>query len=341
MSFHSKKLIEELVVVSKWKECLQRFMGVLRINIFVVDPAGRVVVSPLSDGGAPYGGKLLSEMMRRSGLEGDGFLNSFVPFGEYKEFIGCCDLHAFTVPLKGYGLEFAYMVVGPVILNKRLDDEVYRQQAGENGFDPEDILSQINELRVVSHVAMNGILDLLATIGRELIDMQAENQILHKKKFQHDVFPEGIAEKVEALYETASIDEMLVSVLDIALRLSAASSGSIMMVDEAKSELSVRVSRGLDSKFANRPATRVGEGVSGVAVRDNRAFIIKGIEGDSTIRTYLKRVNLSDSAVIPLSGRNRVYGVLNINATDPNNLISFNFSYLQGLSKLVSTVLDV
>ncbi|HRZ40511.1 MAG TPA: GAF domain-containing protein [Candidatus Omnitrophota bacterium] len=341
-SVHSKKLIEELIVVAKWKDCLQRFMSVLRINLFLVDPLGRVIVSPLSDGGNfPYGGGLLSEMLRCSGAEGENFLRSFAAFGDYKEFKGCCDLHAFMIPLKGYGLEFAYMVVGPVILNKRLDDEVYRRQAAEYGFSPEDVLNHVNELRVVSHIAMNGILDLLATIGRELVDMQAENQILQKRKLQRDVFPEGIAEEVEALYETASIDELLVSVLEIALRLSGASSGSIMMVDEEQKNLSVRVSRGLDTVLAGRAVTRIGEGVSGVAVRDNRAFMIKGTDGDSTIRTFLKRSNLSDSAVIPLAGRNRVHGVLNINATDSNNLISSNFSYLQNLSRLVSTVLDV
>ena len=217
----------------------------------------------------------------------------------------------------------------------------YYKYSDEYGFSPEDVLNHVNELRVVSHIAMNGILDLLATIGRELVDMQAENQILQKRKLQRDVFPEGIAEEVEALYETASIDELLVSVLEIALRLSGASSGSIMMVDEEQKNLSVRVSRGLDTVLAGRAVTRIGEGVSGVAVRDNRAFMIKGTDGDSTIRTFLKRSNLSDSAVIPLAGRNRVHGVLNINATDSNNLISSNFSYLQNLSRLVSTVLDV
>ncbi len=339
--FHSKKLIEELIVIEKWRDCLQRFMSVLRINIFLVDPFGHIIVSPLTDGGGfPYGGTLFSEMMRHFGMEGDGFLSSFAPFGDYKEYHGCCDLHAFLVPLKGYGLEFAYMVVGPVILNKRLDDEVYKQQAAEYGFDAEETLNQINELRVISHVAMNGILDLLGTIGRELVDVQSEKQTLTKKKLRHDIFPEGIVEEVAALYETASIDELLVSVLEIALRLSGASSGSIMMVDEQNEQLSVRVSRGLNTKFTDRAVAKIGEGVSGVAVRDNRAFIIKGVEGDSTICRYLKRADLSDSAVIPLSGRNRVYGVLNINAIDPDNLISSNFSYLQSLSRLVSTVLD-
>ena len=68
---HSKKLIEELIVVGKWKDCLQRFMSVLRINLFLVDPLGRVIVSPLSDGGVfPYGGGFYPKCCAVQGRKG-------------------------------------------------------------------------------------------------------------------------------------------------------------------------------------------------------------------------------------------------------------------------------
>ncbi len=341
---HSKKLVDDLINREKWIRGLQRFIDVLRINIFVVNTDGQMILSPLLESGiGDYGSRLFEQVFRRPAAERQPFLSMFSPYGNYLEAVRGEEgaLHAYAVPLKGYGLTFAYMIVGPVILNKRLTEEQLASLTHEFGLNPE-LIDDIHNFRVVSHVAMTSILELLATIAHEFIDMQAEHQLLHKKQFQEALVPVDLAEEVKALYEKAAIDELLVSALDIALSLTGAESGSIMMMDPNRRELSIRVSRGLEPKTVGAGRKRLGEGVSGIAAESNQAFLIKGTNGDARIKDFLHRDDIRESAVIPLSGRNRVYGVLNIQTREQgsDSNIAPHFTTLQHLSRLVSSALD-
>ena len=63
------------------------------------------------------------------------------------------------------------MIVGPVILNKRLENAEYTTLARERNIPVQDLINEVNGLRVVSNVMMNSILDLLYEIVKNNIEL--------------------------------------------------------------------------------------------------------------------------------------------------------------------------
>jgi transcriptional regulator with GAF, ATPase, and Fis domain len=226
-----------------------------------------------------------------------------------------------------------------VILNRRWENEDYENMANRLHIGLEGLMDQILEIRVVSFVSMKAILDLLSKVIKDIVDLNVEMKQLHKRKYNKEIFSREIAETAKDLYATIHLDELLITILDVALNLTQAECGSIMLLDSKTGDLAVKVSRGMDEDVAQGARTRIGEGISGIAASENTSFVITGREGDSRIKPYLKRPGIKQSMVVPLSTQNRVFGVLNLHTQNPDGQISANVGNLEHLSKLISTAI--
>ncbi len=114
---------------------------------------------------------------------------------------------------------------------------------------------------------------------------------------------------------------------------------SLMLIDEAGGELMIRASHGLPAELASHARRREGEGVSGLVVKHGKPFIISnGNHPDPEVRQALNRENMPVSSMsVPLMGRNKVIGVLNISKYKQP---SFTTSDLQIASILASQVVS-
>jgi len=340
MADSDKVLLQEVISKDKWIVPLERFIQVLRINIFVVDDKGVPVIHPCGTSRSDeYGCRILTRFLSLEQVQNGGnFLKQFSAYGDYLECCSDLKLHSFAIPLKVYGRIVAYMIVGPVIMNKRLSNEEYFQRAEQRGLLAEELLNELGGVRVVSYVAMNAILDLLAAITRDFIEISLENRRLKKMRFQKEVLPKAITEAAEGLYREIHVDELLISVLDVALKLTNAEVGSIMVFDKGSKEMMIRVSRGLSDECVKNTRARVGEGVAGMAAKENRCFILHGQKsGNNRLEQFLKRPEIKESMVVPISHQNRVFGVLNLHSKLEGSRIEMNAGYLMSLSKLLST----
>ena len=162
---------------------------------------------------------------------------------------------------------------------------------------------------------------------------------MHQVRFNKDILPKGITETANNLYKSIVLDELLVTILDVALNLTQAECGSIMILDDKKGDLAIKVSRGLDQDKIKSTSLKIGEGIAGVAAKENTSFFISGLEGDNRIRHLLKRVDIKQSLVLPLSYQNRVLGVLNLHTKKEENKIYENVNNLKNFSKLISVAI--
>jgi putative nucleotidyltransferase with HDIG domain len=112
---------------------------------------------------------------------------------------------------------------------------------------------------------------------------------------------------------------------------------SLMLVDEASGNLMIRASHGLPTDLVVKAKRRLDEGVSGIVLKNRKPLIItKGKHEDADVMAALNRDEmLLSSMSVPLIGKDKVLGVLNISKfTDP----SFTTSDLQIVSVLASQV---
>jgi len=339
-----RKFSQGLISRDKWSESLGRFVDVLRINIFVIDSTGRIIIPPVIDRNnrGRYGAGLLNMAFGFDfGSMSSRILDKFKQHGPYMETRGLFDLYAFAVPVKlEEGQTIAYMIVGPVILNRRWDSDVYLQLAKDNGVNSDNLTDLLHELRVVSFVTIKAVLDLLAQIAKDIVELSLQNKRLHLKRFNKDILPEGVLTTAEDIYADIHMDELLVMVLDVALKCTGAECGSIMLMDKQSRELNIKVARGIEKeRLAQARAVPIGEGIAGLAAQENRFLVIDGLQGENRIQPYLKRPDIKHSAVVPLMVQNRVFGVLNMHTKMENARLEFDEKNLQHLSLLISTAL--
>jgi len=337
-----KKIVQDIFSKERWIVPLERFIQVLNINIFVVDAVGDPIIHPCGTSrGEEYGCRILTRFLGFA----DGtdrqrdFMGYFTPFGEYFEYQSPLGLHAFAIPLRIYGRIVAYMVVGPVIVGRRLKDEEYSAIAEREGLEIGALLDQMGGVKAVSYLTVTAVLDLLSAITRDFIEIGLENRRLKKQGSvgQRGLVPDSFVAAAESMYKRIHFDELLVSILDVALQLTSAEVGSIMIFDDKSDEMMIRVSRGLSDQWVKTARVKMGEGVAGTAAKENRCFIMEGKNGSREVVPFLKRPEITEAIVMPISNQNRVYGVINIHSKTGRSKIKDNSGYLVSLSKLLST----
>ncbi len=278
------------------------FVDVVRINIFITTKTGKSIITPEIN---PYGWKLLADT--------SDIKSKFKPSGNQLEYVDAFDLHHFAIPIKA-----GYVIVGPVVINKKLDREQYREIALKSKRDPDDILDSLDEVRIVSQTQLKAILDLIAE-AKDFFMAEGE------------AIPE--AQAAEELNQT------LKALLDAALRLANAQSGSIMLYNESRG-LTIQVSKGINPQFATRKPIQLGEGISGHALAQNRTFILTDTADDNRIAHLLKRKEIKQSIVMPFTSQEQtIRGVLNINIQDAESLLTGTDQLIKSLNQITQTAL--
>jgi len=334
-----RQLAREVINKEKWWDMLSRFIDVLRINIFVVDNHGLIILPPEK---GRYGGRLLTDKALKFDLLNDSIdvSKQFEPHGVFFESCNRYNLSCFAIPIKIEGGQIvAYMIIGPVIFNKRLSGSDYEEMAEEYGCNKNELLSELGGIRVASNVMINSILDLLSEIVRDNIELSLKKKELNQIKLDSKEGGGEYAETAKEIYSTVYLDGLLATLLDVALKMTNAECGSIMVQDDNQDELTIKVSRGIDSEEIQNSKVRIGEGVAGIAAQDNTSFVIHGTEGDNRISKYLKRPDIREALVMPLSNNKKVFGVLSLHTKKEGCEINKNINNLKYLSELLSSAL--
>ncbi len=274
----------------KCEKLITDFINVLRVNIALVNEGGHYVIPPDK---SKFGGRFYTDRaLRVKIIDQDDFLGCFQKTGHFLERLLPYDLHAFAVPIQCSHLpETLYIVVGPVILNKRLDPEQYQKIGSELEVKSEDLLNEINELRVVSNIMIISILDLLAETVHDRIHLVG---IFQEKNRHWQQF------------------------LDAILALTDVECGSLMIRDQKeKNHLVIKAAKTSGEKSLYDTRLRIGEGVAGWVAENKEPLRIDGQRTTSRIAHLLKRPEIKRSYVLPITDQEtgELFGVLNLHTT--------------------------
>jgi sigma-B regulation protein RsbU (phosphoserine phosphatase) len=91
---------------------------------------------------------------------------------------------------------------------------------------------------------------------------------------------------------------------------------AILLLNEKTQELRFRFQIGYPPEFAERSRIKVGEGVTGIAAESKQPVLINDVRDDPR---YIEAIaNVCSELAIPLITKNRVIGVIDIEAREPN-----------------------
>jgi hypothetical protein len=270
------------------------FVDVVRINIFITTSSGKSIVTPDRN---RYGWNLLVDVSQ--------IKTQFKDCGSFLEYVDPFEFHHFAIPIKS-----GYVVLGPLAINKKLDRTKYEEIALKITRNPDDILDSIEEIRVVSQNQLKSILDLITEA---------------KDFFINEDEPVDIG-AVETL------NTALKTLLEVALTMTKAQSGSIMLYQEPRG-LTVQVSKGINPQFIHKP-TQLGEGISGYALKEKQTLVLTD-KSDNRISHLLKRKDIKQSIVMPFENEGKqIRGVLNLNIQESDSFLKGMDYILQNLEQI-------
>ncbi len=323
----------QIVDIKKWQKIQDHFSQVLRVTLCTVDKKGTL----LTDFSSPS--RICEEVMRSS-LKGMMICKDCLKINyeekekDWKEGFFCkAELfYFFSIPLKVKNQTLAYLLVGPVILGKP-HLEIYKKKIQNLDIDFERFLDALREVKSFSFYGIRSIIELLYDISRYICELGYQNLILS------GLFPQAsqITQRVHTFYT----ERLLNALLDVSYDFVKAERASLMLLDEEKSELYIKVAKGLDKKIIEKTRLRIGEGLAGlVAERKKPLFIGEKVE-DQLIKSRLINPHLKYSILLPIKIKEKVVGVLNISSSQKpsENLSSQNIKTVDELVRLVETAL--
>lgn len=122
-----------------------------------------------------------------------------------------------------------------------------------------------------------------------------------------------MAKQVTGALEVEAVMQTTVQILQ---RLLGARASSIALLDNRKSELVVQAAAGIDPKWVNRARMKVGEGVSGQAVIQQKPIYIKDTHAQPDFLFFSK--TLRSILAVPLVIRDEVIGALTVDSDQAN-----------------------
>ncbi|MCL2388925.1 MAG: GAF domain-containing protein [Elusimicrobia bacterium] len=115
-------------------------------------------------------------------------------------------------------------------------------------------------------------------------------------------------------------EELAQSVVEVACKLIHSNTGSLMLIDKNENDLYIAASRGIPTNIAKNTRMKIGEGVAGRVAHTGKPIFVEDIETDVRFlrSNVVERYTSKSFISVPLRVKNRIAGVLNINAPEVN-----------------------
>lgn len=123
---------------------------------------------------------------------------------------------------------------------------------------------------------------------------------------------QALGEIVESVDLANDSDELFLRMLDIAMGATGADGGSLMLFDEARRELRIRVARGVERELWPKIRVRTGQGIAGRVAATGRSLILRGRADVNQFEIFRERVDIESAMCAPLIVDGQVLGVLNL-----------------------------
>lgn len=311
----------DLIDLDSWKKIQDNFSTVTNIHITTLDAKGLLLTSPSGES------RLCKELIRYSPFKNE-ICNSCLPtflggkgvVDKNLSFTCIAGLRNFIVPLQVNSFVIGYILVGPLNLVRLKNKEEYARQAEELHLDLDEFWHAIGEIKTVSFHVAQSLSALIKDVGEYILNLSYQNFFRQKES---------------EIPDSPKLNKLLTTLLDSVFQISKADIGSIMLLDKDKSELRILAAKGLSNEIINNARIKLGEGISGIAAQEGKAFIIDDATENNRIKRYMERPQINSSIVMPIRAGDDTLGVMNL-CTLKTSPVQLDINSVQLIEKLIN-----
>ncbi len=150
----------------------------------------------------------------------------------------------------------------------------------------------------------------LLTVLAHLAAIAEENAALVERLRARAKRLRGLLEVGQAMSSTLDLDTLLDLIVDKAIELMHASSGSVMLVDRTTERLVIRSARGMSAEARRTLRLKIGEGLTGWVAQHGTPVRVADVRRDA--RYVLANENVRSELAAPMLWEGAVIGVINV-----------------------------
>jgi GAF domain-containing protein len=151
---------------------------------------------------------------------------------------------------------------------------------------------------------------------------------------------QALHEVVESVNLTIDPEELFARMLEIAMGVTGADGGSLMLLDAERGVLRIRVAIGVEPELWPKIRVPLGEGIAGRVAADARPLKIRGKADRETFQLVRDRFDVESALCVPLVHEGRVLGVLNLHHSErPDAFDDDDLAFAEQLGRLDAEII--
>lgn len=320
----------DIIDRAKWKEFQDHFADVLGLTLTTIDSDARLI----AEVSTPF--SLRQEIKQTLASivikEKEHFVSCDISAVEKKWKDGIkspAGFYYFLIPMKVADKTFAYVLVGPVVIGRSLMCTFSKEHAQSLSLDSRVFTDALQALKVFTFYEITSTIEMIYDVASYTLELEYQNKALRTLTPQ----PSAMLNKLYGWYA----DKLLVVLLDIALDITHAERGSLMLLDEDTNELYIKQARGINPDIIEKTRIKLGEGIAGIVAQEGKSLILDETLRDHRIKSLLHRPELTSAIVMPFNIDNRIKGVLNVSTAQKTHE-QFSPEGIDGIDKLIQLI---
>ncbi|MDI6736813.1 MAG: GAF domain-containing protein [bacterium] len=125
----------------------------------------------------------------------------------------------------------------------------------------------------------------------------------------------------ELMSSTCELEDLLNLIMDSSIRVTKADQGSLMLLDEKKQILTIKVAYGLSEATQKLVRIKIGEPIAGLVAKEGKPLLLTHqiLSENPRFSDLKERKQIKSALSVPLKVKDEVIGVLNLNHTTAEN----------------------
>ncbi len=182
---------------------------------------------------------------------------------------------------------------------------------------------------------------LLSTIANQ-VGGAIENARLYDQMQRKALQVETLSQVSETVASNRLIKDVLQLLVSMTAQMMNSKICSIMLLDEASGELRIAATQSLSEQYRRKPNLKIGQGISGRAVKDRRPIIVLDVVTD---RDYMypdmaKKEGLCSLVSVPMMVREKALGVINSYTSIPHVFTGEEVKLLQAIANQAAIAIE-
>ena len=151
---------------------------------------------------------------------------------------------------------------------------------------------------------------------------------------------QALHEVVESVDMTVAADELFERMLEIAVGVTGAEGGSLMLLDPRANVLRIRVAQGVEPELWPKIRVELGQGISGRVAAEGRPIHLRGRADGANYDLLRERVDVESALCVPMIHHGKVLGVINVHHSQRADVFSDDdLAFMEQLASLDAQII--